>query len=231
LIAFGSDISGRIGPEPGSFPTVVATLNPDGSVLYAINDNGTLLKSSDGGTTWMKSATGFFGPTSIKVDPRNSNTIYVLDQRGLHKSTDGGSTFVKLAAPSNVQAFALDSSEALLCHRHNPLDVNTDSGKTFATVPNVASFEINSVSALAGKVYVGSITPPVPFVMKLDPSGSHILYSTFLGGSFGDSISGIAVDSAGNAVVVGSTFSTSFPVTAPASKAPSSTRADGFVVK
>jgi uncharacterized protein (TIGR03437 family) len=222
---------GEPAPNLDPFPNVVATLSPNGSILYAINDNGTLLKSSDGGTTWMKLA-GFFGSMSIMVDPSNSNTIYVLDQLGLHKSTDGGSTFVQLATPpGNIQSFALDSSEALYVIGTNLLYVSTDSGKTFAAVPNVASFEINSVSALAGKVYVGSVTPPVPFVMKLDPSGSHILYSTFLGGSFGDSISGIAVDSAGSAVVVGSTFSTSFPVTAPASKPPSSTKADGFVAK
>ena len=49
------------------------------------------------------------------------------------------------------------------------------------------------------------------FVAKLDPTGSNLIYSTYLGGSGSDSGSGIAVDSAGNAYVTGSTRSSDFP--------------------
>ena len=52
------------------------------------------------------------------------------------------------------------------------------------------------------------------FVTKFDPAasgGASVVYSTYLGGSGPDSASGIAVDSAGNAYVVGNTQSTSFP--------------------
>src|SRR5438309_1066180 len=49
------------------------------------------------------------------------------------------------------------------------------------------------------------------FVTKLNPSGSALLYSTFLGGSGQDEGHGIAVDSAGSAYVAGLTNSTNFP--------------------
>jgi hypothetical protein len=52
------------------------------------------------------------------------------------------------------------------------------------------------------------------FVTRLDASGSALAYSTFLGGSFADSGYDIAVDGAGSAYVVGSTFSPDFPTTA-----------------
>jgi len=54
------------------------------------------------------------------------------------------------------------------------------------------------------------------FVTKLDPSGSTLVYSTYLGGSgvYGDFSSGIAVDSAGNAYVIGTTSSNDFPTAA-----------------
>jgi uncharacterized protein (TIGR03437 family) len=54
------------------------------------------------------------------------------------------------------------------------------------------------------------------FVAKLNPAGSALVYGTLLGGSSTDRASGLAIDSAGNAFVSGSTFSTDFPVTADA---------------
>jgi len=50
------------------------------------------------------------------------------------------------------------------------------------------------------------------FVAKLDPTGTKLLYSTFLGGDGDDGASGIALDAAGNAYVTGSVqSSTHFP--------------------
>jgi hypothetical protein len=51
------------------------------------------------------------------------------------------------------------------------------------------------------------------FVMKLDPSGERIIFSTFLQGSADDAGNAIAVDAIGNVYVTGSTASTDFPVT------------------
>ena len=49
------------------------------------------------------------------------------------------------------------------------------------------------------------------FVAKLNPTGSALVYSTFLGGKDDDEGAGIAVDSAGNAYIAGATLSTNFP--------------------
>jgi N-acetylneuraminic acid mutarotase len=51
------------------------------------------------------------------------------------------------------------------------------------------------------------------FVTKLNTTGNSLLYSTYLGGSVEDVLNGIAVDSAGNAYVVGGSTSTDFPTT------------------
>ncbi|HUB80343.1 MAG TPA: SBBP repeat-containing protein [Bryobacteraceae bacterium] len=49
---------------------------------------------------------------------------------------------------------------------------------------------------------------------KLDPSGSALVYSTYLGGSRRDDVAAIAVDSSGAAYITGGTQSPDFPVTA-----------------
>jgi hypothetical protein len=54
------------------------------------------------------------------------------------------------------------------------------------------------------------------FVTELNPTGSALVYSTYLGGSGGDSAASIAVDADGNAYVTGRTLSTNFPTTAAA---------------
>lgn len=51
------------------------------------------------------------------------------------------------------------------------------------------------------------------FVTKLNPTGSALVYSTYLGGSKNDQAYGIALDSAGNAYVTGWTISVDFPTT------------------
>ena len=51
------------------------------------------------------------------------------------------------------------------------------------------------------------------FVAKLDPTGTALVYSTYLGGDGQDQVNGIAIDAAGNAYVTGFTGSTDFPTT------------------
>jgi hypothetical protein len=49
------------------------------------------------------------------------------------------------------------------------------------------------------------------FVTKLDPTGSALVFSTYLGGGADDAATGVGLDSAGNVYVAGATDSTDFP--------------------
>ena len=51
------------------------------------------------------------------------------------------------------------------------------------------------------------------FVTELNPTGTGLLYSTYLGGSDSDYGKGIAVDTSGNAYFTGYTHSANFPTT------------------
>src|SRR5262249_55760266 len=70
------------------------------------------------------------------------------------------------------------------------------------------------------------------FVTKLSASGSTLLYSTFLGGSDGQSTGlGIAVDSAGSVYVTGYSYATDFPTTPGAFDTSLGGTSDGFISK
>ena len=51
------------------------------------------------------------------------------------------------------------------------------------------------------------------FIAKLNPTGSALIYSTYLGGKSGEAGYGMALDSAGDVYVTGKTFSINFPTT------------------
>jgi beta-propeller repeat-containing protein/exosortase sorting signal-containing protein len=71
------------------------------------------------------------------------------------------------------------------------------------------------------------------FVTKIDPTGSAIVYSTYLGGSGGDEIHALAVDALGDVYVAGQTGSHDFPGASSSSIQPmhSVGAQDAFVAK
>jgi uncharacterized repeat protein (TIGR02543 family) len=68
------------------------------------------------------------------------------------------------------------------------------------------------------------------FIAKVNSSGSALIYSTYLGGSGGDSGYGIAVDSEGAAYVTGNTGSTDFPTQNPI-QGTNAAQGDAFITK
>ena len=79
-------------------------------------------------------------------------------------------------------------------------------GKTESTDFPVTSGAFQPSNNNGGSDYTG-------FVSKLNPAGSALIYSTYLGGSSAEDANAIAVDNSGNAFVVGATGSSDFPVT------------------
>lgn len=69
------------------------------------------------------------------------------------------------------------------------------------------------------------------FVLKLNPAGSQLVYSTYLGGSNADSALGLAVDNIGSAYVSGTTRSANFPVLNPLRAALAPAAEESFLVR
>jgi photosystem II stability/assembly factor-like uncharacterized protein len=68
--------------------------HPDsGNIIYAVTNSDSLYKTTDGGTTWV-ALEGFQSrPLDVKLDPNNTNEIYVGCRNGLSISYDYGATW------------------------------------------------------------------------------------------------------------------------------------------
>ncbi|HEX8558398.1 MAG TPA: SBBP repeat-containing protein, partial [Pyrinomonadaceae bacterium] len=89
------------------------------------------------------------------------------------------------------------------------------------------SDDFPTANAIQGTFGGGSVDA---YLAKFTPAGDALVYSTYLGGGANDSGFGVAVDSAGNAYVVGETESTNFPTFSPLQATNAGGR-DAFVSK
>jgi uncharacterized protein (TIGR03437 family) len=84
----------------------------------------------------------------------------------------------------------------------------------------------------AGPGQVGNSYGTDGFVLKLNPTGSELVYSTFLGGLGSDIAYGLAIDGAGAAYITGVTSSSNFPISPDApQRSISGVSGSGFVTK
>ena len=85
-----------------------------------------------------------------------------------------------------------------------------DADGSVYTAGLAASVDFPTASGAFQPAYGGSGDA---FVVKLDPTGSALVYATFLGGSAHEHAEQIAIDGSGSAYVLGHTLSTDFPTT------------------
>ncbi len=96
--------------------------------------------------------------------------------------------------------------------------IDFDSGNAIAVDSNGNAYVTGDTLSLdfpiTGGAYQPTLTGSVDvFITKFNPTGSALIYSTYLGGSSVDHASAIALDSSGNAYITGDTNSADFPTT------------------
>jgi uncharacterized protein (TIGR03437 family) len=166
------------------------------NVLYASASSifGPVFQSSDGGSTWTPGATNVFayGPTAMAVDPANPATVWLVNGGvNILRSTDSGVSFQTVTTLScciEVYSVAIDPS--------NP----SDGGQTWSG----GGLSVSSLYAAPSHIYtVGGGVPPTVFLTKFDATLSQVIYSTYL---WTGTVSGIALDGAGDVYLVGSDY-------------------------
>ena len=101
------------------------------------------------------------------------------------------------------------------------------SSSNFPTTSGAFQTVNNAAGLLQSKGTIGVNA----FVTKLNPTGTALLYSTYLGGSTQDYGDGIALDGVGGVYIAGAATSTNFPVTSGAYQIQSGGDEDAFVAK
>lgn len=205
------------------------------STMYAGTTNtgaNGLFKTTNGGASWTLMNTGMvnaFTVNTIVIDPFDSQTVYAgsgfqgSSNSAINKTTNGGTSWTQLTngVPNfPVTALVADRSNASTVYASTLGSgvVKTSNGGTSWTTANAGVWR-SDVHTLVAHPSNSSILFAGgggdfffdAFVTKLNPSGSGLLFSTFLGGMFGETGHGITVDSSGNIYVVGITGSPNFP--------------------
>ncbi|HEY1450154.1 MAG TPA: hypothetical protein VGF47_04315 [Solirubrobacteraceae bacterium] len=162
-----------------------------GPLGYAVGDNGTALKTLDGGATWSGLATGTSGQlTRVQiVDPE---TVVVASSNGcvLRISTNGGAVFTRIFTvaeancPDQVQAFSFISSQVgFLLLRNGSVLATHDGGQTFSRETGVPSTAASSGGGGNVGIDIHFSSPTNGIVIVGPPSGGQsVEYSTSDGG-------------------------------------------------
>jgi len=182
---------------------VVNPLTP--ATLYAGTTNG-LFKSTDAGQHWtLQSATGFTVTDilSLAVIPQSPDTVFA-GTRGVN-FYGGTDVFVtRLGANGFSTVFGGAGDE-------EGWDVAVAASGRIFVLGSTAStdFPTRNTSGLISASNAGGRDV---FLTQLTPDGGALLSSALLGGSADDWGNGVAVDSSGDAYLVGGTYSGNFPV-------------------
>jgi Bacterial Ig-like domain (group 3)/Beta-propeller repeat len=202
----------------GLYNAFVAKMNAAGSALFYSTYLGGNFGDEGSGIAVDSSGNAYVTGTTASTDFPTKNPLQPA-------SGGGGDAFVAKINPTGsalVYSTYLGGSD-----NDDGIGIVVDSarnayvtGDTFSTnFPTKNPLQAASGSGLDA------------FVSKINPTGSTLVYSTYLGGSGLDQGDGIAVDSAGNAYVVGTTGSTDFPTKNPLQGANAGGEWDAFVAK
>jgi len=204
----------------GFYDVFVAKLNAAGSaLLYSTYLGGS---QEDDGTAIQLDAAGNAYVTGY-TDSSNFPTVNAF------QSAFGGGGYDAFVAKLDGSGSALVYSTYLGGNdEDDAYAVAVDAGGNAYVAGTTASANFPVVNSFQANHAGGSYDA---FVSKLNPAGSALVYSTFLGGSDTDAAFGIAVDVSGSAYVTGYTFSASFPTTKGAVQPTIRVASDAFVTK
>lgn len=172
------------------------------ALVYAVTSSG-LYKTIDGGLNWGENNNGLAAiATAVAVDRTNSANVYV----GVYVGTDGFAAKVNATGSAFGWLTYLGGS---LNDELRGIAVDKDGSAYLAGIAVSNDFP----TASPFQATIGGSSDAI--IVKVNPAGTALVYSTFFGGSDSDSANAIAVNDAGQVFITGSTASANFPTKNP----------------
>ena len=219
----------------GSFQTTFAA-GPNDIFVTKIDPNGSSLLYS----TYLGGPQNDEGG-AITVD--NAGNAYVTGLGQLNFPTTTGALKTTFTAFGEIIVTKLNSTgSSLVYSTYIPTTAKfgVDAGTAIAVDGSGNAYVTGTVRSAIGTpgafqtTFQGGVNGDV-FVLKLNPTGSTLVWATNLGGSSTDNAWSIAIDAAGNSYVCGGTESSNFPTTTGAYqtiyRGGPGVPSDGFVTK
>lgn len=195
---------------PGSYDTSIGVadvfitkIDASGtSLLYS-----TFLGGSDQDLSW---GIAVDGEGSAYVTGRTASTDFPTTSGAFDTSLDGlTDAFVTKVSPKGTD---LEYSTYLGgSHQERAEGIACDGNGDAYVTGRTASSDFPITPDAYSKIFNGPNFDA--FITKIDSKGTDLLFSTFLGGSFHDYATAIAIDTEGNVFVTGYTWSSDFPTT------------------
>jgi len=195
----------------------VTSLAVSQSVLYAGTSRGVF--KSNAGDNWVPASSGIEeAVTSVAVSSANPDVAYAGTSSALFYTTDGGASWSSVL-PYPIISVTMAPSNPSIVYVATWYGAGMTDDLTIGwrgTGPAGTNLGVFAIDPLdARRVYGGGILGWDSFAARLSADGSHLEYSTFLGGTSSETETDIAVDSSGAAYIAGTTQSTDFPVLNP----------------
>jgi Beta-propeller repeat len=176
--------------------------------------------------------TGSDGAAAIAVD--STGNAYVTGGTESTNFPTANAFQSALASPADAFVTKFNAAGSALVYSTYLGGIGEDRGRSIAVDSTgsvyVTGYTYSANFPTANALQAARAGDRDAFVTKVNPAGSALVYSTYLGGSDMDFGNSIAVDSAGNAYATGATFSTNFP-TANALQNANAGLSDAFVTK
>jgi photosystem II stability/assembly factor-like uncharacterized protein len=123
--------------------------------VYVMTDHGKLLKTRNGGTTWIEYNTGFTEPF-FDLAFSNSETGFAAGRMGsIIKTTDGGLTWTKLTTGTNQDLFSVfiqNSASIWAVGDSGVVLHSSDNGATWLKNINMTTKRLNSICFHDGNI-------------------------------------------------------------------------------
>ncbi len=205
-LVFSTYFGGHQSPPPST--------NTDDAYGIAVDSSGVYFVGNTTSGNYPVTS-GAFQQTPVAIDNAFLTKLSLDGQTLFYSTYLGGSTLGGTTGTTQAWSVAVDSAQSAYLV-----------GETYATdFPTKNPYQATNNAPVGGSI----------FVTKFTPDGSALAYSTYLGGStsvnpnYGASQSAghVAVDSAGNAYVVGGTTCSDFPTLNPFQASQGEARAPG----